>query len=239
MPNKKNSKYINNYTVTIREKPLGDRPRERLQYFGSESLAVQELLAIVMGSGTRGANASDMGDILLKKFGGLEGIASATFEELTSVRGIGPAKASQIRATFELAKRWGKNADLASRPKIKTPEDAYELLRNTARGKKKEYFWAIFLDTRNQVIKYSEISVGSLDSSIVHPRELFKAAIAASASSIIAAHNHPSGNPEASQDDIKLSKRLKEAGELVGIDLVDHIIMGEGTFISLKREGLL
>jgi DNA repair protein RadC len=222
MANKKKITPENPYSVTIHEKPLEDRPRERLRYFGSESSSLQELLAIVMTSGTQGANAADIGDILLKKFGGLDGVA----------------KASQIRAAFELAKRW-KNMDAAFKPKIKTPEDAYNLLKNKAAGKKKEYFWAIFLDTRSQIIKDSEISVGSLDSSIVHPREVFKEAIAASASSIIAAHNHPSGNPEASQDDIKLSKRLKEAGELVGIELVDHIIMGDGTFISLKREGLL
>jgi DNA repair protein RadC len=238
MPNKKKS-IINNYTVTMREKPEGDRPRERLQYFGAESLSVQELLAIILSSGTRGANATDVGAILLREFDGLEGLANATFEELVALRGIGAAKASQIKAAFELAKRMNKGMQILAKTKIKTPEDAYELLKNTARGKKKEYFWAIFLDTRNHVIKNSEISVGSLDSSIVHPRELFKEAIAASASSIIAAHNHPSGNPEASQDDIKLSRRLKEAGELVGIDLVDHIIIGEGTFISLKREGLL
>ncbi len=223
----------------MRERPLKDRPRERLQYFGPESLSIQELLAIVIASGTRGANAADIGDILLKEFSGLDGLASATFEELKRIRGIGSAKASQIKAAFELAKRWDKSAGLLNRTKIKTPEDAYELLKNKARGKKKEIFWAIFLDTRNQVIKDPEISVGSLDSSIVHPRELFKEAISASASSIIAAHNHPSGNPEASVDDIQLSKRLKQAGELVGIELVDHIILGEGTFISLKREGLL
>jgi DNA repair protein RadC len=239
MPNKKQSKYGNNYTVTMREKPAADRPRERLQYYGAESLSVQELLAIVVTSGTRGANATDIGAILLKEFGGLEGIGNATFEELVAVRGIGPAKACQVKAAFELAKRWDKNSGTGARTRIKTPEDAYELLKNKARGKMKEYFWAIFLDTRNQVIREAEISVGSLDSSIVHPRELFKEAIAASASSIIAAHNHPSGNPEASQADIKLSRRLKEAGELVGIELVDHIILGEGIFISLKREGLL
>ena len=239
MPNKQKVNSEEKYSVTIREKPPEDRPRERLQYFGSESSSIQELLAIVMTSGTRGANAADIGDMLLKKFGGLDGVANATFEELDSVRGIGPAKASQLRAAFELAKRWKNESEVSIKSKIKTPEDAWDLLKYKARGKQKEYFWAIFLDTRFQVIKTSEISVGSLDSSIVHPRELFKEAVAASASSIIAAHNHPSGNPEASQDDIKLSKRLKEAGELIGIELADHIIMGERTFISLKREGLL
>jgi DNA repair protein RadC len=239
MPNKQNPQNENSYSVTMRERPAADRPRERLQYYGPESLSVQELLAIVLSSGTRGANATDMGAFLQKKFGGLEGLANASYAELVAVRGIGQAKACQIKAAFELAKRLDKTLIADSKTRIKAPEDAYELLKNKARGQKKEHFWALFLDTRNQVIKDSEISVGSLDSSIVHPRELFKEAIAASASSIIAAHNHPSGNPEASPDDIKLSRRLKEAGELVGIELVDHLILGEGVFISLKREGLL
>jgi DNA repair protein RadC len=238
MPNKK-TQLTENYTVTIREKPPSERPRERLQYFGVESLSVPELLAIVITGGTHGANATDIGDILLKEFRDLDGLCNATFEELVAIRGIGKARASQIKAAFELAKRWGKNMGVAIKVRIKTPEDAYDLMKNKARGEKKEHFWAIYLDTRYNVIREEEISKGSLDSSIVHPRELFKGAITASASAIMAVHNHPSGNPEASQEDIKLSRRLKEAGELVGIELVDHIILGEGTFISLKREGLL
>jgi DNA repair protein RadC len=149
------------------------------------------------------------------------------------------AKACQIKAAFELANRWNQSVTIPDKHTIKNPEDAYNEVKGKSRGEMKEHFWAILLNTRNQIIKTVEISVGSLDSSIVHPRELFKEAISASASSIIAAHNHPSGNPEASQDDIKLSHRLKEAGELVGIELVDHIIVGEGKFVSMKREGLL
>jgi DNA repair protein RadC len=235
----KNEMNTAKYTVTMRERPAGDRPRERLQYSGPESLSVQELLAIVVTSGTQGANATDIGALLLKRFGDLEGLAKVTFEELDAVPGIGAARACQIMAAFELARRLDRNLQIPARLKIKTPEDAYNLLKNKAKGQKKEFFWAVFLDTRNHVIIDREISIGSLDSSIVHPRELFKAAIAASAASIIAAHNHPSGNSEASQEDIQLSKRLKEAGELVGIELVDHIILGDGNFTSLKREGLL
>ena len=166
-------------------------------------------------------------------------MALASVEELSRVRGIGLAKACQIKAAFELANRWDKSMHNGNKNVVKKPEDAFNEIKGRSRGEMKEHFWAILLNTRNQIIKTVEISVGSLDTSIVHPRELFKEAIAASASSIIAAHNHPSGNPEASQDDIKLSRRLKEAGELVGIELVDHIIIGNGNFISLKREGLL
>lgn len=227
------------YTTMIRDMPVRDRPRERLKTMGAESLSERELLAVVISTGTVGKNVTELAGGLLQKFGSLENVGQASLEELMTIKGIGKAKASQLKAIFELARRW-HGADLP-KPKntIKTPEDAYAEMQNRARGKTKEYFWAIFLDIRSQIIKTSAISVGSLDSSIVHPRELFREAISAGAASFIAAHNHPSGNPSASREDIQLSKRLKEAGELMGIEMVDHIILGEGCFVSLKREGLL
>jgi DNA repair protein RadC len=226
-------------SFTIHDLPQSDRPRERLQRLGAESLSAQELLQAVLGMGGAGESVMKTVQRLLDRFENIQGIAEASIEQLRTVRGIGLAKACQIKAAFELANRWDRSSSAGKKNVIKTPEDAYNELRGKLRGKKKEYFWTILLDTRNQVIKNAEISIGSLDTSIVHPREVFKEAIAASASSMIAAHNHPSGNPEASQDDIQLSKRLKEAGELVGIELVDHIIVGDGNYISLKREGLL
>jgi DNA repair protein RadC len=225
-------------SFTVRDMPVKDRPRERLQRLGVENLSAIEIIAVLLGRGIRGESVLVTAQRLLEKFGDYAGIAGASIEELRKVRGIGLAKACQIKAAFELANRWN-NSQSAVGAVIKSPEDVYLELKAKSRGQKKEHFWAILLDTRNKIIKSVEISVGSLDSSIVHPRELFKEAIAASASSIIAAHNHPSGNPEASQDDIKLSKRLKEAGELIGIEIVDHIIIGDGKYISLKREGLL
>jgi DNA repair protein RadC len=226
-----------NKSFTIHDLPESERPRERLQRLGAENLSAQELLAIILARGITRESVTVTVQRLFDKFGTLQGIAEASVEELRRVRGIGPAKACQIRAAFELADRWDKSQPAGASSIIKTPEDAYGELKGKCRGQKKEHFWAILLDTRNRIIKTAEISVGSLDTSIVHPRELFKEAIAASASSIIVAHNHPSGNPEASQDDIKLSKRLKEAGELVGIEIVDHIIIGSSKYISLKREG--
>lgn len=231
--------YELNKSFTIHDLPKPDRPRERLQRLGPESLSAQELLEAVLGMGGAGESVMKTAQRLLEKFDNIQGIAEASIEELCRVRGIGFAKACQIKAAFELANRWDKSIQNKGKVVIKTPEDAYNELKGRFRGKKKEYFWAILLDTRNQIIKCVEISIGSLDTSIVHPREVFKEAIAASAASIIAAHNHPSGNPEGSQDDIHLSKRLREAGELVGIELVDHIIIGDGKYISLKREGLL
>ncbi len=225
-----------NKSFTIHDLPASDRPRERLQKLGAENLSTPELLAVILGRGIAGESVMKTAQRLLNEFGGINGMEEASVEQLRKVRGIGLAKASQIKAVFELANRCDK---AGTKTVIKTPEDAYNELKSSARGKKKEYFWAILLDTRNQVIKSCEISIGSLDTSIVHPRELFKEAIAASASSIIVAHNHPSGNPEASQDDIKLSRRLVEVGELTGIEVVDHIIIGDGRYISLKREGLI
>ena len=200
-------------SFTIRDLPPSDRPRERLQNLGAENLSVQELLAVILGRGIKGESVMVTIQRLLDKFEDIHGVANASVEELSEIRGIGLAKACQIKAAFELANRRDMAAKNKNKMVIKTPKDAYNEFKGRFRGKKKEYFWAILLDTRNQIIKCVEISVGSLDTSIVHPREVFKEAIAASASSIIAAHNHPSGNPEASQDDIHLSKRLKEAGE--------------------------
>lgn len=225
-------------SFTIHDLPVVDRPRERLQSLGSENLSAIELLALIMGRGIRGESVMVTAQRLLDKFGDFRGIAEASVEELCTVKGIKSAKACQLKAVFEMANRWDKLKARGDGLTIKSPEEAYYELRDKSRGQMKEHFWAILLDTRNKVIKSVEISVGSLDTSIVHPRELFKEAISASASSIIAAHNHPSGNPEASQDDIKLSRRLKEAGELIGIEIIDHIIIGDGKYISLKREGL-
>jgi DNA repair protein RadC len=220
--------------------PGPEKPRERLQRVGAENISAQELLSVLIGSGGRGGNVFKTAERLLDAFGGVQGLAEASVEQLCQVKGVKLARACLIKAAFELtARRDTANRGAPLRRLIKTPEDAHEELKEKARGLQKEYFWAIFLNTRNQVIRTTAISMGSLDSSIVHPREVFKEAIAASAASVIAAHNHPSGNPEPSPDDIKLSRRLKEAGELVGIDLVDHIIIGDSRFISLKREGLL
>lgn len=225
-------------SFTIHDLPVPERPRERLQKLGPEALSAQEILALILGRGISGESVMVTAQRLLSHFGNLKGIASASVEELSQVRGIGLAKAAQLKAAFELANRLEGYIETGEKPVVKSPADVAALVRSRLRDKKKEYFLALFLDTRNQLIKLAEISVGSLDTSIVHPREVFKEAIAASAASVIFVHNHPSGDVEASEDDVKLTKRLAKAGELVGIDVLDHIIIGDRLYLSLKGKGL-
>ena len=224
-------------SFTIHDLPTSERPRERLQKFGVEALSAQEILALILGRGIAGESVMITAQRLLSQLGNLKGIASASVEELSQVRGIGVAKASQIKAAFELANRLEDYLASEDKPLVKTPDDVVGVVRSRLRGKKKEHFLALLLDTRSQLIKVSEISIGSLDTSIVHPREVFKEAISASAASVIFAHNHPSGDPEASEDDIELTKRLAKAGEIVGIDVLDHIIICDKKYLSLKRQG--
>jgi len=225
-------------SFTIHDLPVSERPRERLQKLGVEALSAQEILALILSRGVAGESVMVTAQRLLSQFGNLKGIASASVEELAQIKGIGVAKASQIKAAFELANRLEGYSEAGEKQVVKTPEDVAGLVKSRLKGKKKEHFLALLLDTRNQLIKVAEISVGSLDSSIVHPREVFKEAISASAASLIFVHNHPSGDPEASEDDIKLTKRLAEVGEVMGIDVLDHIIVCDKQHLSLKREGL-
>ena len=224
--------------MTIHDLPLSERPRERLQRLGAEAMSAQELLALILGRGIAGESVMVTAQRLLSQFANLKGIADATIEELSQIKGVGLAKASQIKAAFELTNRLENYIENPNRQVVKTPEDVNGLVQGKLKGKKREHFLAILLDTRNQLIRVAEISVGSLDSSIVHPREVFKEAISASAASIIFVHNHPSGDPEASEDDIQLTKRLAESGEIMGIDILDHVIIGDKRFLSLKREGM-
>ncbi len=225
-------------SFTIHDLPASERPRERLQQFGVEALSAQELLALILGRGIAGESVMVTAQRLLSQFGSLKGMGNASVEELAQVKGIGVAKASQLKAAFELTNRLEGHLEIGDKPLVKTPEDVADLVQSRLKGKKKEYFLALLLDTRNHLIRVAEISIGSLDSNIVHPREVFKEAISASAASAIFVHNHPSGDPEASEDDVGLTRRLVEAGEIMGVEVLDHIIIGDKKYLSLKREGL-
>ncbi len=224
-------------SFTIHDLPSSERPRERLQKFGADALSAQEILSLILGRGIAGESVAVTAQRLLSRFGSIKGLAGASLEELAQVKGIGPAKSSQIKAAFELANRLDGYSESDNKPLVKTPEEVVSLVKGRLKDKKKEHFQVLLLDTRSKLIKISEISVGSLDTSIVHPREVFKEALSVSAASVIFVHNHPSGDPSPSEDDIKLTSRLVEAGNLMGIDVVDHIIIGNNRYISLKREG--
>lgn len=175
---------------------------------------------------------------LLSRFGNLKGIANASVEELMEIDGIGPAKAAQIKAAVELSKRLESDVGEALQPVLKSPEDVVAVARKLLKGKKKEYFLVLCLDTRNRLINCKPVSIGSLDTSIVHPREVFKEAVSSCAASVIFAHNHPSGDPEPSKEDVELTKRLVKAGEIIGIDVLDHIIVCDKSYLSLKAGNL-
>jgi len=225
-------------SFTVRDLPLNERPRERLLKLGSEALSAQEILALILGRGIKGESVMMTSQKLLSRFGSLKSIANASVEELTQTRGIGPAKAAQIKAALELSKRLEADANQKPKPVLKSPEDVVAEVRSKLKGKKKEHFLVICLDTRNRLINDKPVSIGSLDTSIVHPREAFKEAVSSSAASVIFVHNHPSGDPEPSKEDIELTKRLVKAGEIIGINVLDHIIVCDKGYLSLKAKNL-
>jgi DNA repair protein RadC len=225
-------------SFTVHDLPIGERPRERLLKLGSEALSAQEILAVMLGRGTKGESVMMTSQKLLSRFGNLKGIANASVEELVQTSGIGLAKATQIKAAVEFGRRLEADAGEKPRPILKSPEDVVGEVRSQLKGKKKEHFLVLCLDTRNRLINRRLVSMGSLDTSIVHPREVFKEAVSSCAASVIFAHNHPSGDPEPSKEDIELTKRLARAGEIVGINVLDHIIVCDEGFISLKARNL-
>jgi len=218
----------------IKDLPKVERPREKLINYGPEKLSNSELLAIILRSGTKEENVVELANKILKKFGTNE-LPNLKYEDLKNIQGLGPVKACEIIACFELGKRLLK--DKKSEIYLK-PQDVWEELKDL-REHKKEHFVIFYLDSRNQEIKREIISVGSLNASLVHPREVFEPAVRNLAAQIILAHNHPSGDSEPSEDDIKLTKRLVEAGKILGIEVIDHIIVVKDKYTSFKNKGLI
>jgi DNA repair protein RadC len=223
---------------TIKDLPKTERPRERLLQAGEDNLSDVELLAIVIRSGSQEATALDLAGRLLSEFGSFRRLAGCGVGELTRVRGIGPAKAAQIKAALAIARRYASQK-MSPGTRVTGSRQLYDYMREKLYGLKQERFYALMLDTKHRVIREREIAVGSLNESVVHPREVFKPAIAESAARVIFVHNHPSGDPEPSPQDRRLTARLCEAGRLVGIPVLDHIIVGDGAYFSFAEEGLL
>lgn len=222
---------------TIKELPPELRPRERLLAAGPAALSDGELLGLLFGIGNREKTAVELANEVIGRAGGLHGLYDVSVHELTRVNGIGEAKACIILAAVELGRRIGQVRN-PGRPVISSPADVDRLLRGRIANLDRENFVAVLLNTKNEVIEAPLISVGTLSSALVHPREVFKPAIRASAASVILAHNHPSGKTEASREDREVTKRLVGAAEILGIEVLDHVIVGDG-FFSMKEQGML
>lgn len=225
-------------SFTIKDLPIEERPRERLIKYGPEVLSNAELLAIIIRTGTKSESAINLANKLISSAEGLKFLSTSSVQELANIKGIGSAKASVIKASIELGKRLKGYRDFNT-IKISSPQDAVGIVMEDMRYFKKEYLRVIFLNTKNIVIDVKDLSIGSLNASVVHPREIYSEAIRKSSSSIIVCHNHPSGDPTPSQEDINITKRLFEVGKLVGIDMLDHIIIGDGSYISLKEKSII
>jgi len=224
----------------IKSWPEGERPREKMLQLGAGALSEAELLALIIGSGDAATSRSalDLGRELLTEFGALRKLADASCVELQRVRGVGPAKATCIKAALELSNRF-QARPLESLTRFTSPLQVFEHLNYEFRDRRKEYFMALLLDGKNRIMKRVQISEGSLNQSIVHPREVFNVAVRESAAALILLHNHPTGDPSPSQEDLDITRRLCEAGELMGIKVLDHIIIGDGTFFSFSERGVM
>jgi len=224
---------------TIKQLPAHERPRERLIQGGDEQLTDAELLGIIIRDGTINYSAVDIAKEILSKYSDFRSLSSVSIRELCKIDGIGPARAAQIKAALAIAKRFSATF-IKPGQQFKCSNDIFKHFHEQLLGKKQEVFLAVLLDNKNRIIKIeSDVSAGSLTSSIVHPREAFKAAIRESAASVIFVHNHPSGDPEPSKEDIQITNRLVDAGNIVGIKILDHIIIGNEQYISFKDRGIM
>lgn len=214
-----------------------ERPRERLARLGAGALSSAELLAILLRTGIPGENAVQVGHRLLKEFGDLTGLHKASYEEVCNQKGVGPAKAAQLKAALELSQRLNAEKP-AQREDIHSPEDAANLVREEMMYLDQEELWVLLLDTRNRRIKTEKIYRGSLNTSQVRIGELFKEAIRVSAAAIIVVHNHPSGDPSPSPDDIAITRLIVQAGQMLDIQVLDHLVIAGGRYVSLKERGL-
>jgi DNA repair protein RadC len=229
----------------VRDMPLRMRPREQVERFGVENVSDEVLLAIVLRSGVKGVNVIELARSLLKEYGSLTGIASCSIAEMAARRGMGEVKAQVLAAALELAKRLGEE-NAPERQSVRHPEDAARLLRASVRTLDAEMFWVLLLDAKNCLKgRPVNISKGLLDASLVHPREVFREAIRSATAAVVIAHNHPSGDPSPSSEDIRITRQMIEAGNIIDIKVLDHVILGkagaagEKDYVSMREHGIV
>jgi DNA repair protein RadC len=225
---------------TIKDWPAEDRPREKLLAKGPQSLSDTELLAIILrnGNASTGESAIDHARLLLGQFGGLKGMEEAASSDLGKVKGIGPAKIAQIKASLELARRIGSHKWEPGQS-LRSSEDVFRHFRDDLEKEKREFFYVVLLNNKNKKIRDVKISEGSLTASLVHPREVYNPVIRESAAAVIFVHNHPSGDPAPSPEDIEITRRLKEVGDVMGIRVLDHVVVGRDRYFSFNDKGML
>jgi len=226
---------MQDYKIRILDMQKEERPRERLIKNGASALSDSELLAIILRTGSKKDNVINLSQRILGEYN-IKQLSQINITQLMKVHGIKESKAAQISACFEIARRL-ESFNSVEKPKISSPEDVYRRLFPRMREQKKEMFIELCLDTKNQILKEEVISVGSLNANVVHPREVFKLALTESAAHIIVAHNHPSGDPTPSREDIEITKKLVETGNIMGITVLDHVIIGDGRHFSMKEAG--
>jgi DNA repair protein RadC len=225
---------------TIKDWPAQDRPREKLLEKGAQALTETELVAIILrnGNASTGETAIDQARLLLDKFQSLKGIDQASISEITSFKGIGPAKASQIKASLEMARRIGNQPWENGQP-LRSSEDVFHHFRDILEKEKREFFYVVLLNNKNRKLRDVKISEGSLTAALVHPREVYNPVIRESAAAVIFVHNHPSGDPSPSAEDIEITRRLKEVGDVMGVRVLDHIVIGHDRYFSFSDKGML
>lgn len=225
------------YQPMLRDMPLSERPRERLKHYGPQALSTQELLAILLRVGVRGENVLRLAEHLLVQCQGLSGLARAGIAEISAIKGVGDAKAIQIKAALELGRRLTV-ASPEERPVVKSPADAANLLVVEMSAHEQEHMRVLLLDTRNRVMAIKDVYVGNLNTAVVRIGELFREAIRHNCAAIIVAHNHPSGDPTPSPEDVRVTEQIVSAGKLLDVDVLDHLVIGGQRFVSLKERGL-
>ncbi|MCD4703781.1 MAG: DNA repair protein RadC [Methanosarcinaceae archaeon] len=228
---------MNDHKITIQDMPMEERPQERLIKNGGHSLSNGELLAVILRTGTQKENIINICSRIFSEYS-LKQLSQANIAKLTEIHGIGDAKAAQMSAVFELARRLESFVEEPKR-KIRSPGDVYSMLYPKLRELKKERLTTLHLNTKNEVLREEVVSIGSLNANIVHPREVFRSALMEASASVILTHNHPSGDPSPSREDIAVTKKLVEGGKILGIEVLDHVIIGDGRYVSLKDEGYL